>query len=177
MSGASFSLFYLYVLNSLDVCDADVNIFIFVASTRPRSKRRYHARVEKVREYLETVKDFDELISPRSLFGISLDHNHLSTPKGTLRSSRRVSLLNHRLGKLNMLVIISLHLFIYLFIFFLFFFLGMTTRFNKAKLVEIQEKKAKTGLTDGLLTRKCQRDAEPPKDNPMVTSPIATSIP
>ena len=45
----------------------------------------------------------------------------------------------------------------------------MTTRFNKAKLAEIQEKKAKTGLTDGLLTRKRQRDAEPPKDNPMVT--------
>ncbi|KAL0004869.1 hypothetical protein SO802_012430 [Lithocarpus litseifolius] len=38
------------------------------ASTRPRLKRRDHARVKKVREYLETVKDFDELISPQSLF-------------------------------------------------------------------------------------------------------------
>ena len=68
MPSVSFSLFYLYVLNSLDVCDVDVNIFIFVASTRPRLKRRYHTRVEKVREYLETVKDFNGLISPQSLF-------------------------------------------------------------------------------------------------------------
>ena len=68
VSGVSFSLFYLYALNSLDVCDADVNIFIFAASTYPRPKRRYHACVEKVREYLEMVKDFDELISPQSLF-------------------------------------------------------------------------------------------------------------
>jgi len=68
VSGVSFNLFYLYALNSLDVCDAYVNIFVFVASTRPRLKRRYHTRVEKVREYLKTVKDFDELISPLSLF-------------------------------------------------------------------------------------------------------------
>lgn len=40
----------------------------FVASTRPHLKRRYYARVERVREYLETVKDFNELISPQSLF-------------------------------------------------------------------------------------------------------------
>ena len=53
----------------------------------------------------------------------------------------------------------------------------MTTRFNKAKLAKIQEKKAKIGLTSGLLMRKCQRDVEPPKDDPMVTSPIATSVP
>lgn len=62
--GASFHLFCLYALNSPDGCDTDVNIFIFLASTCPHLKRRYHARVEKVREYLEMVKDFDELISP-----------------------------------------------------------------------------------------------------------------
>ena len=56
-------------MNSLDVCDADVkNIFIFVASTHPRLKRRYHTHVGKVREYPETVKDFNGLISPHSLF-------------------------------------------------------------------------------------------------------------
>ena len=27
-------------------------------------KKRYHHRVEKVKEYLEIVKDFDELVSP-----------------------------------------------------------------------------------------------------------------
>ncbi|KAK9990788.1 hypothetical protein SO802_025773 [Lithocarpus litseifolius] len=45
-----------------------------------------------------------------------------------------------------------------------------------AKLVEVQEKKAKVGLTGGLLTRKRQRDVEPPKDDPMVTSPVAKSV-
>ena len=53
----------------------------------------------------------------------------------------------------------------------------MTTRFNKAKLAEIQEKKTKASLTGGLLTRKRQRDVESPKDDPMVTSPVANSAP
>nr|POE50008.1 hypothetical protein CFP56_33350 [Quercus suber] len=53
----------------------------------------------------------------------------------------------------------------------------MTTKFSKAKLAEIQEKKAKGGLTGGLLTRKCQRNTETPKDDPMVASPIAKSVP
>ena len=42
----------------------------------------------------------------------------------------------------------------------------MTTKFSKAKMAEIQEKKAKAGLMGGLLTRKCQWDSEPPKDDP-----------
>ena len=46
----------------------------------------------------------------------------------------------------------------------------MTTRFNKVKLAEVQEKKAKDGLTGGLLTRKFQRESEPSKDDPIVTS-------
>ena len=52
----------------------------------------------------------------------------------------------------------------------------MKTRFSKAKLAEVQEKKAKASLTGGLLTRKHQRDMKPPKDDPMVTSPIAKSV-
>ncbi|KAL0016496.1 hypothetical protein SO802_003565 [Lithocarpus litseifolius] len=35
---------------------------------RPCLNKRYHDRVEKVREYLGTVRDFDDLISPQSLF-------------------------------------------------------------------------------------------------------------
>ena len=62
-------------------------------------------------------------------FCISLDHNHLSMLEGTLKSSRRVSLLNRHLGKLNILVLISFH--------HLKKKKMMTTRFNKAKLVEI----------------------------------------
>ena len=40
----------------------------FAVPQRPRLKKRYHCRVEKVKEYLETVNDFDELVSPQYLF-------------------------------------------------------------------------------------------------------------
>ncbi|KAL0015183.1 hypothetical protein SO802_002252 [Lithocarpus litseifolius] len=113
------------------------------ASTRPHLKMRYHTRVEKVREYLETVKDFDELISPQCLF------LHFLGPEPSQHVRRNVEIVKKR----------------------------MTTRFSKAKLAEIQEKKAKTSLAGSLLMRKRQRDAEPPKDDLMVTSPIATSVP
>nr|POE86749.1 hypothetical protein CFP56_15459 [Quercus suber] len=53
----------------------------------------------------------------------------------------------------------------------------MTTRFSKAKLTEIREKKSKVGLTGGLLMRKHQQDNKPPKDDPMVTSPIVKVVP
>ena len=53
----------------------------------------------------------------------------------------------------------------------------MTTKFSKAKMAEIQEKKAKAGLTGGFLKRKCQQDSEPPKDDPRVTLPVAKSTP
>ena len=42
--------------------------FYFAVAQRPRLKKRYQRRVEKVKEYLESVKDFDELVSPQSLF-------------------------------------------------------------------------------------------------------------
>ena len=53
----------------------------------------------------------------------------------------------------------------------------MATIFSKGKLAEIQEKKAKASLMGGLQTRKRQRDNEPLKDDPMVTSPVAKSQP
>ena len=53
----------------------------------------------------------------------------------------------------------------------------MPTRFSKGKLAEVQEKKAKTGLKEGLLLRKRQRDNEPTKEDPMVTSPVVSSVP
>jgi len=40
----------------------------FAVPQRPRLKKRYQRQAEKEKEYLETVKDFDELISPQSLF-------------------------------------------------------------------------------------------------------------
>ena len=41
--------------------------FCFAVSQRPRLKKRYQHHVEKVKEYLESVKDFDELVSPQTL--------------------------------------------------------------------------------------------------------------
>ena len=48
------------------VCD--ILVFLFVVSQRPRLKKRYQRHAEKVKEYLESVKDFDELVSLQSLF-------------------------------------------------------------------------------------------------------------
>ena len=54
----------------LSGCGTDkcARVFVFAASIRPRLKKRYHTRVERVRDYLEFFKDFDGLISPQSLF-------------------------------------------------------------------------------------------------------------
>ena len=65
MSSASFYLFSLYACNFLDGYGTDIHIFfVFVAFVRPLLKKRYHNRVKGVRDYFETVKDFNELISP-----------------------------------------------------------------------------------------------------------------
>ena len=42
------------------VCD--IILFSFVVSQHPRLKKRYQRHAEKVKEYLESVKDFDELV-------------------------------------------------------------------------------------------------------------------
>ena len=42
------------------VCD--ILVFLFVVSQCPHLKKRYQRHVGKVKEYLETVKDFDELV-------------------------------------------------------------------------------------------------------------------
>ena len=44
------------------------DILAFCSSSTPFLKKRYHNHVEKVREYLGTVRDSDDLISPQSLF-------------------------------------------------------------------------------------------------------------
>jgi len=46
----------------------DLLVFLFTFSQRPRLKKRYQRRAKRVKEYLESVKDFDELVSPQSLF-------------------------------------------------------------------------------------------------------------
>ena len=46
----------------------DLLMFPFVVSQCPRLKKRYQRQAKRVKEYLESVKDFDELVSPQSLF-------------------------------------------------------------------------------------------------------------
>ncbi|KAL0015700.1 hypothetical protein SO802_002769 [Lithocarpus litseifolius] len=121
----------------------DSSFVPYADKVRPRLKKRYHACLERVREYQETVKDFNGLISPQSLF------LHFLGLEPSNQVRKNVKTVKKR----------------------------MTTKFSKPKMAEIQEKKAKAGLTDGLLMRKCQRDSEPPKDDPRVTLPVAKSTP
>ena len=46
----------------------DLLVFLFLVSQRPRLGKRYQPRAERVKEYLESINDFDELVSPQSLF-------------------------------------------------------------------------------------------------------------
>ena len=57
MSGASLYLFSLYAYSFPTSRGIDVGSSVFAASTRPRLKKRYHNCVERVREYLESIKD------------------------------------------------------------------------------------------------------------------------
>lgn len=49
----------------LSGCGADkyACVVVFITFVRPRLKKRYRTRVERVRDYLESVKDFNKLIS------------------------------------------------------------------------------------------------------------------
>ena len=59
---------------------------LFAVPQRLRLKKRYHDHVKKVKEYLETVKDFDELISLQSPF-----HHFLgSEPSSKVRKNLEV---------------------------------------------------------------------------------------
>ena len=51
----------------------------------------------------------------------------------------------------------------------------MTTRFSKQKLATAQEKKAKGGLINGLLSKKRLKVGDVSKDDPAVTPPFAHS--
>ena len=42
-------------------------VLVFVAKKHPTFKSRYKGRVQAVTEYAKTIKDFDDLIDPRTL--------------------------------------------------------------------------------------------------------------
>ena len=46
----------------------DLFVFLFCSYPAFCLKKRYQRCVEKVKEYLESVKDFDKVLSPQSLF-------------------------------------------------------------------------------------------------------------
>lgn len=125
-SGAFFYLFSLSALNFPNGRDIDVNIFIFAASTCPRLKKRYHTRVERIKEYLEMVKDFDELISPQSLFLHFLgpeSSNHVRKNVEIVKNSEFTKLSFSEVG----LICVYLHFsfsFFFCFCFSYFFFLN-----------------------------------------------------
>ena len=132
---------------------------LFTVPQCPFLNKRFHGRVEKVKEYLETVKDFDELVSPQLLF------LHFLGPKPSSKFWKNLKVM-----KKSECSIFSL------FFFFSFSFLSrMTTRFSKQKLAEAQEKKAKGGLVNGLLLRKRLKAGDVSKDDPIVTPPSTHS--
>lgn len=141
--------------------------FLWADQVCPCLKKWYHGRLERARGYLETVSDFDELLSPQYLFihflGLELSSQVWKNIEDVKKSKYVCSVGLEKEWWLGLII---------------FFFLPrMTIRFSKGKLVEVQEKKAKTGLKGGLLTRKRQRESEPNKEDHMVTSPVTTSMP
>ena len=107
---------------------------LFAVPQRLRLKKRYHDHVKKVKEYFETVKDFDQLVSLQSLFLHFLG----SEPSSKVRKNLEVV-------KKSECSFFSLYLFIYLnFKIYSFSFLsGMTTRFSKKKLVKARRRRQK----------------------------------
>ena len=67
MSGASFSSFRFFSLSLLVTMIDGSLVPLFAVSQRPCLKKRHQHRVEKVKKYLESIKDFDELVSPQNL--------------------------------------------------------------------------------------------------------------
>ena len=114
----------------------------------PHLKKRYQHCVKKVKEYLESVKDFDELVSPQTL---SL---HFLGPEPSTKVQKSLEIVK----KSACFCLFHYYFFLYFFKNFCFFLSRMTTRFSKQKLAEAQEKKANGGTVSGLLSKKKTSD-------------------
>ena len=90
-------------------------------------KKRYQRHAKKVKEYLESVKDFDKLVSPQSLF------LHFLGPKPSTKVRRNFEVVRKRTCFCVLLSFLLLFFFLIFFFFFYFWFvlLGMMTRFSK----------------------------------------------
>ena len=67
----------------------------FAVAQRPRLKKRYQHCPKKVKEYLESVKDFDELVSPQSLFLHFLGPKPSTKVRKNLEVVRKSTCLNN----------------------------------------------------------------------------------
>ena len=105
----------------------------FAVARCPRLKKRYQCRTEKVKEYLESVKDFDELVSPQSLF------LHFLGLEPSTKVRKNLEVVKKSLCFCLLHFFSSfLSIFSLLFISFNFCIVlsGLTTRFSKQKLAE-----------------------------------------
>ena len=155
------------------VCD--ILVFLFAVSQRTHLKKRYQCRPEKVKEYLDTVKDFDELVSPQSLF------LHFLGPEPSSKVQRNLEVVKKNECSIFssfsfLFLFLYIYIYIYIYIYSLSFPSGMSTRFSKQKLAEAHEKKAKGGLVSGLLSKKHSKVGDVSKDDPVVTPPFSHSL-
>ena len=93
----------------------DLLVFLFLVSQRPHLKKRYQRRAERVKEYLESIKDFDELVSPQSLFLHFLGSEPSTKVRKNLeivKKSKRFFLLSSSFFSLSLSFSLS-YLFIY----------------------------------------------------------------
>jgi len=135
----------------------------FAVSQRPHLKKRYQCHAEKAKEYLESVKDFDELVSPQSLY------LHFLGPEPSTKVRKNLEVMR----KSTCFYLFLSFLFPFFFLTFFLVLSGMTTRFSKQKLAKAQKKKAKGGTVSGLLSKKKIGDVS--KKDPASTIPPSHS--
>ena len=83
-------------------------------------KKRYQRHAKKVKEYLESVKDFDELVSPQFLF------LHFLGPEPSTKVRKNLEVVRK-----STCFCVLLSFLLLFFFYFCFVLLGMMTRFSK----------------------------------------------
>ena len=121
-----------------------------------------------MKEYLESVKDFDKLVSPQSLV------LHFLGPKPSTKFWKNLAVVKKSECSSPLEYQASVSFYFILFFYVVFFLLGMMTRFSKQKLAEAQEKKEKGGSVSDLLSKKKTGDAS--KKDSVVIPPPADSL-
>ena len=109
------------------VCD--ILVFLFVVSQCPFLKKRYQRCAEKVKEYLESIKDFDELVFPQSLF------LHFLGPKPSTKVWKNLEVVKKSKRSSFFLKISSFYFLLFFllfyFLFFIFYFYMLSSSFQE----------------------------------------------